>query len=61
MQPNPIQANPYPPIILVKTWCQLLRCEDEEARERPKTMPFGAFGDMQGDVEFVKANNIKVG
>jgi hypothetical protein len=60
MQPNPIQANPHPPIILVKTWCQLLRCEDEEPRESAKTMLFGAFGDMQGVVEFVKANNIKV-
>jgi hypothetical protein len=50
-----------PPIILVKTWCQLLRCEDEEAREHAKIMLFGVFGDIRGVVKFVKANKIKVG
>lgn len=60
MQPNPIQDQPNPPIILVKTWCQLLRCDDPEPAEHAKEMLLNNFGNMQGAVEFVKKHKIKV-
>lgn len=60
MQHNPPHSQPSPPIVLVQTWCQMLKCEDVEPAKHARNMLVNAFGDMQGLVEFVKENNIKV-
>jgi hypothetical protein len=60
MLPTSSINNTTPPIVLVKTWCQLLRCEDEEPAEHAKEMLINTFGNMRNVVEFVKVNNIKV-
>lgn len=48
-----------PPLILVKTWCELLRKnEDPSVREHARKMLLGAFGTEQAIAEFLKANRI---
>jgi hypothetical protein len=59
MLPTSTINQPSPPILLVKTWCQLLRCEDEEASARGKEMLLNSFGDMQNFIRFLEQNNIR--
>jgi hypothetical protein len=48
-----------PPTLLVKTWCQLLRCEGEEASARGKEMLLNSFDDIQNAIAYLEQNNIK--
>ncbi|MCW8833306.1 MAG: hypothetical protein OQK09_12160 [Colwellia sp.] len=50
-----------PPVVLVKTWLELLRNSEETmARDRANKMLLGAFGDdMAAVVKFMKKHNIK--
>jgi hypothetical protein len=50
-----------PPVVLVQTWCLLCRDKDEEISQHAMQMLLDTFGDMRTAVEFVKANNIRVG
>jgi hypothetical protein len=50
-----------PPVVLVQTWCLLCRDNDEEISQHAMQMLLDTFGDMKAVVEFVKANNIRVG
>ncbi len=50
-----------PPIVLVQTWCLLCRDKDEEVSQHAMQMLLDTFGNMKTVVEFVKANNIRVG
>jgi hypothetical protein len=49
-----------PPIQLVKTWCLLLREDNEETYEYAKEKLLNTFGNMQNVVKFVREHNIKV-
>jgi len=60
MLPTSRRYYPTPPILLVKTWYQLLRCGDEEASARGKDMLLNSFNDVQSVVKFLRENNIKV-
>lgn len=54
-------SNEHPPIILVKTWCQLLKNpESKPASERAQQMLLSAFGSEQGIIEFLIKHKIQV-
>jgi hypothetical protein len=50
-----------PPKVLVETWLQLLKQnDDQELKEHGTNMLLGAFGDMQNVADYVKKHQIKV-
>ncbi len=49
-----------PPVVLVRTWVELLRTSDvPEVKARASEMLLNAFGDMASAAEFMKKNNIQ--
>lgn len=60
MKFNPLQNQITPPIILVQTWCKLLKVEDERTAIHARKMLLNTFGNMKVVNEFLKRNNIKV-
>lgn len=55
-----MEKRNHPPIILVRTWCDLLKnAENKEAKHRAQEMLLGAFGDEQAIIEFLKIHNIR--
>jgi hypothetical protein len=54
---HPANSPITPPVVLVQTWC----FKDEEVSQHAIQMLLDTFGDMKTVVEFVKANNIRVG
>jgi hypothetical protein len=57
----PANSPITPPVALVQTWCLLCRDKDEEVSQHAIQMLLDSFGNMRTVVEFVKANNIRVG
>ena len=55
------ELNKEPPLVLVRTWLDLLRnAEEKKVRDRANEMLLGAFGDdMEAIVKFMKKHNIK--
>lgn len=50
-----------PPIILVRTWVQLLTSNhDKEVKDRAKKMLIDAFGDIKTAADFCAKNNINI-
>ena len=51
--------NKEPPVVLVRTWYQLLnQNEDKAAKSRAAQMLINAFGDMQTAAIFIKKHGI---
>ena len=42
-----MEQQQFPPIMLVKTWIDLLSTDEEEARRHGKCMLIGAFGSVE--------------
>lgn len=47
-----------PPLILVKTWYQLLQSDDPMLNAKGQAMLLGAFGTMQGVAEHLKKSGL---
>jgi len=60
MEPNQHTQHQSPPVILVQTWCSLLKDENEEVRVHANNMLISAFGNMKAVVDFVERHRIKV-
>ena len=48
-----------PPLILVKTWFELLQhAEEKDARDHAQEMLIGAFGSQQAVLDYLKSNGL---
>jgi hypothetical protein len=57
-----IMDDHEPPKVLVETWLQLLKQDDDkELKEHGKNMLLGTFGNMQCVANYVKKHRIKIG
>ncbi|WP_288985558.1 hypothetical protein [uncultured Pseudoalteromonas sp.] len=47
-----------PPLILVKTWYQLLKSDDQLLSQKGQAMLLGAFGSMEDVAEYLKKHKL---
>jgi hypothetical protein len=47
-------SPPIPPIVLVRTWLQLLRADTDEAKSHARKMLNNVFGSVDLAVEYVE-------
>tara|TARA_B110000211_G_scaffold235034_1_gene308774 strand:- start:15383 stop:15592 length:210 start_codon:yes stop_codon:yes gene_type:complete len=55
-----VMSSPVPPIVLVKTWLQLLRADTEiEAKNHAKKMLNNVFGSVDLAIEYIEQNELE--